>query len=278
MGQTRKFADLLWVWGIPQGIAAYDIAAGKMLDTMEPSQFAQANAISKAKILGVANVAMAGNGLPNDLKEAERLSREVGGLKRVAWEFGPDKGEGPPFVYTQKVEILSKLRAKHRHIEAVLIDDMLTSQRKQGLRAEHIATLRRQLAASVPGIKMWGIVYTMNLKDPVLPGYLKLLDVVNLWTWHADEIRNLDANFAEAEKLAGGKPIVLGLYLYDYGKNRQIPRDLMQLQCEKALALARQGRVQGVIFLLVNNAADTVVWTRDWIRRVADEPVPRQAP
>lgn len=274
MGQTRKFSDMLWIWGIPEGIAAYDIAAGKMLDTMDPVKFAQASAISKARILGVSNVAMAGNGLPNDLKQAEALSAEIAGLKRVAWEFGPDKGEGPPFLYTQKVEILKTLRAKHRHIEAVLIDDMLTSQRKKGLREEHIATLREQLAVSVPGIKMWGIVYTMNLKDPVLPAYLKLLDVVNLWTWDAEEIRNLDANFAAAEKLAAGKPIVLGLYLYDYGKNRQMPRELMQLQCEKALALARQGRVHGVIFLLVNNAAETVVWTRDWIRRAAGERVP----
>ncbi len=274
LGQTRKFGDLLWVWGIPQGIAAYDIGAGRMIETNEPARFAQANAVSKARILGVSNVAMAGSGLPSDLREAKRLSREVGGLRRVAWEFGPDNGEGPPFVYTRKVEILRKLRAKHKHIEAVLIDDMLTSQRKQGLRVEHIATLRQQLAASVPDIRMWGIVYTMNLKDPSLPGYLKLLDVVNLWTWRAEELRDLDANFAEAEKLAGGKPIVLGLYLYDYGKNRQMPRGLMELQCEKALALAKQGRVHGVIFLLVSNAAETVEWTRAWIARVAGEPVP----
>jgi len=49
----------------------------------------------------------------------------------------------------------------------------------------------------------------------------------------------------------------------------------MQLQCEKALALAKEGRISGVVFLGVNNDADTVVWTRDWIRKVANEQIRR---
>jgi hypothetical protein len=266
--------DMLWVWGIPEGNGGYEMGKGRMLSTTDPAAFAQADAQSKAAILGIPNVLMAGDGLPNDLRRAGELSRGIAGLKRIGWELGPDGGDGPPFVYTEKIAILKKLKQQYPRIEAVSIDDMLTSQRKKGLHPDDIATLRRQLHASVPGVSMWGIVYTMNLADPVLPEYLKSIDVVNLWTWRADELRDLDAKFAAAEKLAGGKPIVLGLYLYDYGGHRKMPPDLLQLQCEKALALARQKRIRGIVFLAVNNDAGAVTWTRDWIRKVRDQAIP----
>lgn len=269
--RAARLIDILWVWGIPEGNGAYEMGKGRMVPTKDPAAFAQADAQSKAAILGVPNVLMAGDGIPDDLHRAEELSRGLAGLKRIGWELGPDGGEGPPFVYTQKIAVLKKLRTEYPRIEAVSIDDMLTSQRKKGLKPEDIGTLRHQLQASVPGVKMWGIVYTMNLNDPALPEYLKSIDVINLWTWQAEEIRDLDRNFADAEKLASGKPIVLGLYLYDYGKHRRMPRELMQLQCEKALALAKQGRIRGIVFLAVNNDAEAVAWTRDWIRKVGNE-------
>jgi hypothetical protein len=271
--EPSKLLDILWVWGIPQGIGAYDIGKSKMVSTTDPAQFAQADARSKAMILGVPNVLMAGDGLPNDLEKAEELSRGIADLKRIGWELTPDNGEGPPFIYTGKVRVLKTLKVLYPQIEAVSIDDMLTSQRGKGLHPEHIASLRRQLHSTLPGLNMWGIVYTMNLNDPLLPRYLKFLDIVNLWTWQADDLRNLDTNFAGAERLAQGKPIVLGLYMYDYGMKRRMPRELMRLQCDKALELAKQGRVQGLIFLGVSNDPEIIRWTRDWINKVGGEPI-----
>jgi len=272
--RERTLNDILWVWGIPEGNGEADLGKGRMLATTDPAKFAQADPQSKALILGVRNVLMAGDGLPNDLKRADELSSGVARLKRIGWELGPDNGEGPPFVYTEKLAILKTLKTRYPQIEAISIDDMLTAQRQKGLRPEHISTLRRELQASVPGVKMWGIVYTLNLNDPALHEFLQYIDIINLWTWQAEQIPDLDRNFATAEKLAGGRPIVLGLYMYDYsGKGRRMPRALMELQCEKALALAKQGRIEGIVFLAITNDTDTIVWTRDWIRKVGGEPV-----
>ena len=179
----RTLMDIVWVWGIPVGSGVYEMGKGKMLATTDPAKFAQADVQSKASILGVRNVVMAGDGLPNDLKLAEELTSEVAQMKHLVWEMTPDNGQGPPFVYKEKLAILKTLKARYPQIEAISIDDMLTSQRKKGLRPENIATLRRELHASVPGVKMWGIVYTKNLDDPLLPLFLKSIDVVNLWTW-----------------------------------------------------------------------------------------------
>ena len=70
---------------------------------------------------------------------------------------------------------------------------------------------------------------------------------------------------------------MLGLYLYDYGDGRRMPKDLMELQCETARRLAHAGRIQGIVFLSIDNDADAVNWMADWIKRVGDEPVGKQA-
>lgn len=268
----RKMIDIIWVWGIAEPIGAYDIGKEPLLATTDPAQFAQADSQSKAAILGVRNVVMAGSGLPNNRQVAEKLSKQISGMKRIAWELTPDSGEKGPFVYTQKLEILKALKAQYSQVDAVSIDDMLTSQYRNGLRPEHVAVLRRQVQA-IPGLKMWGIVYSKNLNDPLLKEYLQILDAVNFWVWEAEEVRNLDQRFTAMEKLAKGMPIVLGLYMYDYGKNRKMPRELMQLQCDMALKLAKEGRIEGIVFLSVNNDGDTISWTRDWIKKVANERV-----
>jgi hypothetical protein len=121
---------------------------------------------------------------------------------------------------------------------------------------------------------MWGVVYTKNFDDPLLPQYLPLLDGITMWTWEPEEIRNLDRNFARTEEMADGKPILIGLYMYDYLNDGKMPRELMQLQCQKALALVKKGRAKGLIFLAVNNDPETIIWTRDWIREHAEEPIP----
>lgn len=269
----RELIDHIWVWGIPIGNGVGNMPKGRMLATTNPAHYAQANPQSRAAILGVRNVVMAGDGLPNNSEKAEELSKGIAGLKRIVWELTPDNGEGPPFVYTDKLKILKKLDAQYPQIEAVSIDDMLTAERKRGLRLKHLVTLRRQLRSQLPGLRMWGIVYTMNLRDPALSKYLKVLDVVNLWTWKADKIPNLDRHVATMEKLAHGKPIVLGLYMYDYGGKRKMPRDLMEMQCRKALALAEQGRIRGIVFLSINNDPGTITWVRDWIKKVRNTPI-----
>jgi hypothetical protein len=66
---------------------------------------------------------------------------------------------------------------------------------------------------------------------------------------------------------------VLCQYLYNYGGQGPMPRDMLELQCETALKLARQGRIIGMVFVTINNDADTVRWTAEWIKRVGDQPL-----
>ena len=113
----------------------------------------------------------------------------------------------------------------------------------------------------------------MNFDRPEIDDYIKELDGIQLWTWHATNLVNLEENVAHCERKYPGKPIVLGLYLYNYGIDvgRPMARDLLKHQCEVALKLAHAGRIEGIVFLTINDDPGAVQWTADWIARVGDQ-------
>ncbi len=101
---------------------------------------------------------------------------------------------------------------------------------------------------------------------------------VCLWTWKPAELKDLPSNLSALEKLAPGKPIYLGCYMYDFDACRPLPVEVMRQQTETGYGWLQQGRIQGMIFLATPNAdvgLEAVEWTRQWITAVGDEPLKR---
>ena len=261
-GGPAVIRDLIWVWGNPGMTEPGD----HTLDT-----YAQASPAQRARLLGAPNIIMAGNGLPNDDKLAERLTQDVLGLKRIVWEIAADGDGGPPFVYDKRMAQVRGLVDTYPKIEAVLLDDMSTVGIDKGFKPEHIRQIRALLPGKYRKVAIWGVVYTMSLNREGINGYIKELDVISLWVWHAKDVVKLGEYVAHCERLFPGKPIVLGLYLYDYGDGRRIPMELLETQCKTALELAHARRIQGIVFLTINNDPEAVGWAADWVRRVGDE-------
>ncbi len=257
--------DLMWAWGNPEMTTPGDHTV---------STFAQASPIERAGLLGVPNVVMAGRGLPDDPRQAERLTKEASGAARLVWEIEADhvpaSGAGE-FVYAKRIAQVLELADRYPRIEGVLLDDMSSVGIDKGFKPRHIRHVRDLLGVKQRSVRVWGVVYTMNFNRPNIDDYIKELDVINLWTWHAKDVVNLEPNVAHLERRFPRKPIVVGLYLYDYGGGRRMRLDLLQQQCETARKLAHAGRVQGIVFLTINNDPDTVGWTADWIKRVGGQ-------
>jgi hypothetical protein len=254
--------DLIWAWGNPEMAEPGEHTA---------ASFAQASPFQRARLLGAPNIMMGGHGLPDDDEEADRLTREVQGLDRILWEIGPDAPPGPPFVYTKRLEQVRKLADKYPKIEGVVLDDMSTSGIDNGFKPEHIREIRALLPGERSRVKIWGVVYTMNLDREGINEYIEELDVILLAEWHADNVVNLEENVTHCERLFPDKPIVLALYLYDYGANIQIRRELLEEQCKTALSLAHAGRIEGIEFTTIDNDEEAVRWTADWIERVGNQ-------
>ncbi len=258
----KTFRELLWVWGNPEMTTE---------GTHDPATFAQAGPAERARLLGVPNVVMAGNGLPLDSKAANALMQGVKGHNRVLWEIMPDAEQGEQaFTYTQRMQVLAGILPEYPSIEGLLLDDMSSVAVDRGFKPEHIRALRAQLPPRPEPLELWGVVYTMNLVRPGIEDYIRELDGIQLWVWHAKDIPTLEDRVAECEDRFPDKPIVLGIYLYDFGEGRRMPLDLLRKQCETALELARTGRIQGVVFLTIENDPETVSWTASWINQAGD--------
>jgi hypothetical protein len=261
-GQPKLVHDLLWVWGNPEMATA-----GKHT----VASFASASPAKRAELLGVPNVIMAGQGLPNDDGQADALTHDVAAAPHLIWEIAADGSGGPPFVYTQRVAQVRTLVDKYQQIEGVLLDDMSTVAIDKGLKPEHIQQMRQALDGKYAAITVWGVVYTMSFHRPRIDEYVKEVDAIALATWHAKDIVDLEKHVAYCEQKYPGKPIMLCLYLYDYGGARRMPPDLLKQQCETALKLAHARRIQGIAFVTINDDPEAVSWTADWIRRVGNQ-------
>jgi hypothetical protein len=250
----------MWVWGNPE-------MAQEGEHTL--ATFAQASPLQRARLLDVPNVVMAGLGLPNDDRQAELWTQQAASARRLVWEITADgEGEGRPFVYQDRMAQVRRLVDRYPQIEGVLLDDMSTLGIDRGFRPEHIRQIRELLPGKYRPVQIWGVVYTMSLGRERINEYIQELDVINLWTWHAQDVVDLEKNVAHCERLFPKKPIVLGLYLYDYGGGRRIPPDLLEKQCQTALELAQAGRIRGIVFLTITNDPEAVGWTARWIQQV----------
>ena len=249
--------DRMWIWGTREARGG---------DEGGLAAWAEASSAARAKMLGLHNVIIAG-GKVLEPREAVALARESAALGgRVAYEVCPGEMTGKASDYTKDLDAARAAARGVASLEALLLDD-LTSQQVagRGMPVEELAKLCGELRSGPRPLQAWGVVYTMNLDHPGLADYLKHLDVINLWTWRAEDLRDLETHLARCEALAPGKPIVLGLYMYDYGDGRPMPLDLMRRQCEAGLKWLREGRVAGMVFLSITNELAALEWTRTWI-------------
>ncbi len=261
----KTVLDYLWVWGNPEY-------------SLEPScddgRFGHAAPLSRVNMLGVRNVAQAGHGVPIDPIYADALTKPVAHLDRIVWEVMRDPGG--KFVYTHRLETIAGLLESYNNIEGILIDDLSTVGRTEGLTPADLKAFYDSIPSTPDGWRMrfYGVVYTMSLGDEDIGQYIDCMDVVSLWTWAAEDIDQWDKHVDQVHAMAPDKPISIGLYLVNYGGSAALDAKRMQAQCDMALKMLKDKRIFGVTFLLHGaENAEVVKWTRDWIKEVGSEPL-----
>ena len=197
-------------------------------------------------------------------------------FRQVVWSV---VGAGGATGEAERREVL-RLAAREPNLTGVIMDDFFRDP-KPGesigtLSLGQIRDLRGNLTVDGRRLDLWVVLYDHQLDLPVGP-YLELCDTITFWTWKADQLKDLEANFAKAERLTPGKRRILGCYLYDYGRARPMPVEAMKAQCETGLRWLKAGRIDGMIFLascICDLDLEAVEWTRRWIAEVGDQPLP----
>ena len=113
----------------------------------------------------------------------------------------------------------------------------------------------------------------MNMRQPKVDKIIEALDVVNLWVWNGRDLADLEEHVAFIEDLEPEKPIVVGLYLHNYGEGKNMTLELHEHQCTTALRLTHEGRIEGMVFLTIDDNEEILKWTADWIAEVGDQQI-----
>ena len=162
-------------------------------------------------------------------------------------------------------------------VDKILADKKkITGEAPAALAVEQLRRIRQQLD-QVHGRRLdLGVtLYTHQLDPRILP-HLEFCDVISLWTWNFEDLKDLEANFERLKEMAPRKRIWLGCYMWGFGSGKPIPITLMRRQCELGLQWLKQGRIDGMIFLATNICdlgLEAVEWCRQWIAQVGDQPL-----
>ena len=192
-------------------------------------------------------------------------------LRRVAWSVVGSGGFTAP-AETKEVLELAKTMP---NFAGVMLDDFFhapSGGKPAVLSVDELADIRRRLKEIDPKLQIFVTLY-INQFDLPLRDYLKLIDVITLWTMSPAQLVNLEANWKRLDQFAPRAKKMLGCYVIDYGQKKGIPVDAMRLQCETGLRWLKQGRIEGMIFLgntVMDLGFESVEWTRQWIRKVGD--------
>ena len=229
-------------WGLDVGKVDYPIAEG-------------------ARFLGCPNIKVIRWGVPD-----ESYIEQFRDARRVTWLLGQDTK-----ALKQNGEFAFSLVNKMPNLMGLDIDDYLSGKNDM---VSQVPNLRKRIDSCGRKIELHAVLYTMQLNDPRVVPAMEAVDVVSLWTWRAPDLAKLRENFRRYRELLPNKRTLLGIYLYDFGRHLQMPVAAMESQLADALALYKEGEIEGFVFLctsIFNRSFPTIALTRDWIRRHADE-------
>jgi hypothetical protein len=227
-------------------------------------------------------------------------------LNKVSWSAVGSSGGGG----LKTVPDIVSIAKSYPNLTGIYLDDFVKDRKRQtdgtfagkpAMSEDELNAMRTQLAKVGRPMEVWTTVYTYDLDpqhadythcEPPLVDSLKHFDVIVLWTWKSDDLRDLEKNLARLEAV---KPkstrIALGIYLWDYTDvddakkadptyrfGKPTPLDLMEHQCNLGLKWLNEGRVSDLV-ILGNSHLDiginTAPWMRAWIKKHADQKLNR---
>lgn len=253
-------ADRLWLWCHQAGSHNYIKQIGA------ESRITPADA---ARYMGLNNAIMVTfGGLPEPplLSHAQALA----GARKLVWSIVGDSSSKRNDSLSDLDEVIN-LAPNCPNLQGAIMDDFFHAPDASGSVSRYSVPQLEYFANRLHGatrpLDLWVVLYDHDLSLPVAP-LLAPCDVVTYWTWTADALPQLATNLPRARDLAPGKRIVLGCYMWDYGRGQAMPKASMAEQCRQGLAWLKTGEIDGMIFLascICDLNLETVEWTRRWI-------------
>jgi hypothetical protein len=266
--------DRLWMWGHDAGSLQRGYGIGSRAGDMLPGE-----AIDYMGIPNVCMVRFTGTPLP----PFDDYVKQFAKAKRLTWSF-VDADHN--YTTEQKRRQALDLAAKLPNFTGIDMDDFFVEnvapktdggEAQAHLSVEEVRQAHQDLMVGGRKLDLSVVVYSNQL-HPAIKRHLDIVDSVYFWTWHASELKNLEANFAAYKKIEPAKRTLMGIYMWDFAEKKPISLELMEHQCRLALQWLQRGEIEGMIFHctpLCGMKLEAVEWSKDWIAKHADDVVRR---
>ena len=236
------FRDLGWVWegqGIDPGVppSIYGLGQG-------------------ARYFGLSRVNYLFH--PNDVHALRLLSdydEVTCDISKWGWKWDANgrpqcEATSDPATVRREGEGVAGLAKQFSNITGVYCDDLMGLMERSKYGPKEFGEIRAAIREANPGLKLWTVVYTHEFeKADFWIGMRPHIDVVTLWIWDANNIVHMPEYVKQCRKLFPEKPIVMGVYLRDYGKAAPVPVKLVLDQMKSIAELIAKDQLAGYSIL-----------------------------
>lgn len=150
----------------------------------------------------------------------------------------------------EEAEFLSKLSLEYPNITGGVVDDMIMNYGKNYSLKEYRA-IYEGLHKHNPDLELCSVVYAWELEqEEKIKIISEFIDHVILWFWSKTELLNFDVTLEKCRTLFRGKPIMLGIFMFDYGA-ACLPNSpaTMNYHLEKARRALADGKIREIVIL-----------------------------
>ena len=267
--QPATILDRLWLWGMKVNV----LQAGREypIPDFRDSTLTVEQAI---QMTGIRNIYMAGA-----LEINEQTLADMPSAERIVCKWSLHKGVEGKCVLdidacVSRLMAAKELAKKDSRIEGFHIDDFNTGSMDAGATPEHVAQMQFLNATTRPLLPLYGTFYTMSLERPDIAEMMRYFDTLILPLWHYTELETLEQRFDRSDELSGGKPILMAMYVYDFGNGKQITRDEMAIQLDFVEKMIRSKRVTGLLVCgtcMLDIGWESADYYCEWIKRVGGD-------
>jgi hypothetical protein len=207
-------------------------------------------------------------------------SNALRNLSEVVWSIVGDCDSKRNDDHGDDLEEVLRQAAKFTNITGGVLDDFFKPDGTGRYSVNEITRIKEKLHNfPMRKLDLWMVWYEIQLDFDVRK-YLDLCDVITFWTWRASNLKKLDENMEKVKAMTPGKRRLAGCYMWDYGAQKALSVEEMELQCGKYRQWMIDGTIDGVIFCsncIMDIGLDAVEWTKQWIKDIETEDVGKSA-
>ena len=260
-------ADRLWMWGHHRD---FFLKSKKTRDRIPKA--ARIDMADACIDFGIPNCCCIRCGNRPEKSELPEYMPQFRRLKRFAWSVTDSAAE--PF--DEKVEMGFRLADEYPNLTHFWMDDYFYEGENSFMQPmEKLVAMKERLVAR--GMRLASVIYADdNGFKEQFRETLDLCDEVSCWIWQGKNTGQM-LDYIRRLRDFTRRPILLGIYMYDFGGNVQMTAERMEGQLRSVERLIDEKALSGLIFHctpLVGLDIDAVKISRAWIsanrgRRIA---------